>query len=61
MTHFHRNLIDSESDLYNSMLSVSLNIAYRLILDVIIDATIADEGAAAVGMARHGADDIRIL
>ena len=43
------------------MLPVSLYIAYGLILDVIINAAIADEGAAAVGMARHGADDVRIL
>ena len=35
------------------MLPVSLYIAYGLILDVIINAAIADEGAAAVGMARH--------
>lgn len=43
------------------MLPVSLYIAYGLILDVIINAAIADEGAAAVCMARHGADDVRIL
>ena len=43
------------------MLPASFYIAYGLILDVIINAAIADEGAAAVCMARHGTDDVRIL